>query len=178
MSLPPPLETLWNDLEAVRSLILKEADGLSQEQTDWRPRETDWSAGEILHHLTLAEIGTGKLTSKLLKEAGAAAKPFPPDLQAFAPLPAPPAGPAQAPEGVRPDRGLPVDRLLAEMQAARERTRQTIERLAAMDPRPLRWRHPSLGELDLSQWWQLQARHDADHLQQLRAVKAAAGFPR
>jgi len=31
--------------------------------------------------------------------------------------------------------------------------------------------------MDLSQWWQLHVRHEADHLQQLRAVKAASGFP-
>ena len=45
--------------------ILKETEGLSQTQADWRPAEQEWSVGEILHHLTLAEVGTGKLTSKL-----------------------------------------------------------------------------------------------------------------
>jgi uncharacterized protein DUF1569 len=40
------------------------------------------------------------------------------------------------------------------------------------------WPHPLFGELNLAQWWMLQAHHDADHLQQLRAVKTAAGFPK
>jgi len=176
MSLPALLETLWSDLEAVRSHVLKEADGLSQGQADWRPADTDWSAGEILHHLTLAEINTGKLTSKLLKEVSAG-KPFPADLQAFPPLPVRAGGPGEAPEGVRADRGLAIERLLADMRAARDRTRQTLERLATVDPRGFTWSHPAFGVLDLSQWWQLQAYHDRDHLQQLRAVKAAPGFP-
>jgi hypothetical protein len=160
----------------VRSALLKEVDGLSQSQSDWRPREGDWSIGEIIHHLTLAEVNTGKLTSKLLKSVpdGAA---FPADLHGFAPLPPPMSG-AQAPEAVRPAHGQPIGRLLAEFEAARARTRQSIERLAGCDPRALSWPHPAFGQLDLAQWWTLQARHDQDHLEQVRAVKAAAGYPR
>jgi hypothetical protein len=177
MPLPPPVEALWRDLEAVRAEVLKEAEGLSQAQADWRPGPQDWSVGEILHHLTLAEIATGKLTSKLLKDAGGALAPFPPDLRAFAPLPPWPPGPREAPPVVRPEPGHSIDRLLAEMKAARERSRQSLERLAAVDPRPLMWRHFALGDLHLGQWWLLQARHDADHLDQLRRLEASPGFP-
>ena len=63
------------------------------------------------------------------------------------------------------------------MKAARERSRQTIERLGAVDPRPLTFTHPRLGSLDLAQWWMLQAWHDGIHLEQLRGVKATPGFP-
>ena len=90
MAWPVPVEALWNDLQSVRSSLLKEAEGLSQTQADWRPAEQEWSVGEILHHLTLAEVGTGKLTSKLFKDAPQPLPPFPPDLKAFAPVPAPP----------------------------------------------------------------------------------------
>jgi DinB family protein len=177
MPLPPPVETLWNELQAIRAEVLKEVEGLSQSQTDWRPSERDWSVGEIIHHLTLAEVATGKLTSKLFKEAGASLAPFPADLTGFTPFPPFPPGPAEAPPVVRPERGHSRDELISTFKAARERSRQSIERLATADPRPLKWRHERFGELDLAQWWMLQARHDADHLHQLRAVKAAAGFP-
>ena len=177
MSLPPPVEAIWNELETNRAQVLSDVERLSQAEADWRPSERDWSVGEIIHHLTLAEIATGKLTSKLLKEAGAGALPFPADLAAFAPVPPWPPGPAEAPPVVRPEAGHPVGELLADMKAARERSRQSIERLASVDPRPLTWKHFALGELNLAQWWMLQARHDADHLQQLRTVKASRGFP-
>jgi len=55
MALPPPVEALWSDLESVRARLLKEVESLSQAQADWRARDTDWSVGEIIHHLTLAE---------------------------------------------------------------------------------------------------------------------------
>lgn len=177
MAWPAPLEALWNDMESVRAELLNETEGLSQAQSVWRPREEDWSVGEILHHLTLAEVGNGKLTSKLLKEAPQPLPPFPPDLTAFAPLPPPPSTPARAPEVVYPERGHALPQLVAELRTIRTRTRQAMERLAAVDPRELRWRHMAFGEMDLSQWWQLHVRHEADHLQQLRAVKAASGFP-
>lgn len=175
MSLPTALDALWRDLEVVRGRVLREVEGLSQAQADWRPSPDDWSVGEIVHHLTLAEVNTGKLTSKLLKEA-AATGPFPQGL-AFTPLPEWPAGPREAPPVVRPETGRPIADLLGEIRAARERSRQSIERLAAVDPRPLRFRHHRLGELDLGQWWLLQARHDGDHLQQITRIKATPGFP-
>ena len=180
MPLPPPLETLWTELQAVRREVLKEAEGLSEAQAEWRPSERDWSVGEILHHLTLAEVSTGKLTTKLIREAEAAGRlaPYPPSLQALPALPPATPGPMEAPPLVRPEKGRPIGQLLGEMKAARERSRQSIERLGTVDPRPFTWKHFALGDLNLAQWWMLQARHDADHLQQLRTVKAAPGFPR
>src|SRR5262245_49298672 len=85
MALPQPVEKLWDELQSARAELLREAEGLSQRQADWKPSEREWSVGEILDHLTLAEINTGKLTTKLLKEAPAGSV-FPADLTEFAPV--------------------------------------------------------------------------------------------
>jgi hypothetical protein len=97
MPLTAPVEALWTDLQSVRARLLKEIEGLSQAQVDWRTSDKDWSIGEIVHHLTLAEIGTGKVTSKVLKEAGNGVKPFPAELKGFTPLTTPSGGRAEAP---------------------------------------------------------------------------------
>ncbi len=178
MTLPAALEAIWQELETARAEVLREAQDLSQAQADWRAGPGDWSIGEILHHLTLAEIATGKLTSKLLREGAAGAAPYPPELASFAPLPPWPAGPREAPPVVRPEKGHPIAELLRDMRQARERSRQTLERLATVDPRGFTWRHFALGELDLGQWWMLQGQHDRDHLQQLRRIRRAPAFPR
>jgi hypothetical protein len=175
MILPPAVEKLWSELETVRAQIFREVEGLSQRQADWRPGEKDWSVGEIIDHLTLAEVATGKLTSKLLKEAPPST--FPVDLAEFARPPEGPPGPAEAPPAVQPSPARPLGALLAAMRAARERSRESVARLAGCDPRALTWKHFRFGDLDLGQWWRLQAHHDGVHLRQIRDVKAAPGFP-
>jgi hypothetical protein len=179
MTLPEPVRKLWDELERVRAEVLREVDGLAQAQADWKPGATDWSVGEIVHHLTIAEIATGKLTTKLTREAETSGtlRPFPGDLRELRPLSAAPAAGAEAPAVVWPEHGRPIASLIADMKATRERSRQSIEKLGTIDPRALVFKHFRLGDLDLSQWWQLQAQHDAIHLRQLRDVKAHAGFP-
>ena len=39
MTLPKPVERLWDELERVRGDVLREAAGLSQRQADWKPSE-------------------------------------------------------------------------------------------------------------------------------------------
>ncbi|MGH7332041.1 MAG: DinB family protein [Candidatus Rokuibacteriota bacterium] len=180
MALPKPVEQLWRELPTVRAQVLREAEGLSQAQADWKPSEKDWSVGEIIDHLTIAEIATGKLTTKLTREAEAAGglAPFPDDLAGFAALPADPPGPAEAPPVVWPSRGKSIDELITAMKATRERSRQSVERLGTIDARPLTFKHFRLGELNLAQWWMLQAQHDGIHLAQIRDVKRAPRFPK
>ncbi len=89
-----------------------------------------------------------------------------------------PIGAAEAPPVVWPEHGKPIGELIATMKATRERSRQSIERLATLDPQRLTFKHFRLGELDLAQWWMLQANHDGIHLAQIRHVKRAPGFPR
>lgn len=180
MSLPKPVEALWSQLEKVRAEVLREAEGLSQPQADWKPGAKDWSAGEIIDHLTIAEIATGKLTTKLFKESEAAGSlvPFPAGLVALGRPPKGPEGPTEAPQVVWPEAGKSIDELIGTMKATRERSRQSVERLATADPRPLKFKHFRFGDLDLGQWWSLQAEHDGTHLQQIRDIKRAAGFPK
>jgi hypothetical protein len=179
MALPTPVAQLWDELQAVRARILQEAEGLSQAQADWKPSEKDWSVGEIIDHLTVAEIATGKLTTKLTREAEAAGPlgTFPSELTVFTPLPPEPPGPAEAPPVVWPSHGKSIGELIATMKATRERSRQSIEKLGSVDPRRLTFKHGRYGDLDLAQWWVLQASHDGIHLAQLRDVKASSGFP-
>ncbi|HEU5322507.1 MAG TPA: DinB family protein [Methylomirabilota bacterium] len=175
MALPKTIDALWSELQAVRADVLAEVAGLAQRQADWRPAEKEWSVGEVLDHLAIVEVGTGKLTSKLLKAAGPEGV-FPPDLDELPALPDVPSS-MEAPALVWPQHGQPIGELLDTLRATRERSRQSVERLAGCDPRSLVFKHFRLGDLDLLQWWRLVARHDRIHLAQIRAVKAAPGFP-
>ncbi|PYO01457.1 MAG: hypothetical protein DMD91_07485 [Candidatus Rokuibacteriota bacterium] len=96
---------------------------------------------------------------------------------AIRPLPPWPPGAADAPPVVWPEHGKPVAELIATMKATRERSRSSVEKLATLDPQRLVFKHARLGDLDLGQWWLLQAQHDRIHLGQLRDIKRARGFP-
>src|SRR5262245_33237940 len=107
MALPKAVAELWDELQAVRAQVLQEAERLSQAQADWKPSEKDWSVGEIVDHITVAEVATGKLTTKLTREAAGALGAFPADLTAFAPLPPVPPAPMDAPPVGLPRQGKP-----------------------------------------------------------------------
>jgi len=179
MTLPGAVQAIWDEMESIREQVLDEANGLRQAQGDWRAGPGEWSIGEILHHLIVAEIQTGKLTTKLVREAEAAGTltPYPSDVARFEPLPARDAHGMQAPASVLPEPGRSLVQLSAEMRAIRTRSRESVDKLARLDPRPLVFPHFALGDLHLAQWWMLQAAHDRIHLRQIRAVKASPGFP-
>lgn len=182
MTLPPPLETLWNDMQAARRDVLHEARGLSQAQLDWRPAEAEWSIGEVCHHLMLAEVATGKLATNLFRKAEAAGglRAWPAGVELGEQMRLPKSrlpGPAPAPPHIWPQHALPAERLFSEIDAARGRTRQSLERLGSIDPRAITWEHFALGPMHLGQWFALVVVHDRLHVDQIRAVKAAAGFP-
>jgi len=179
MTLPRAIQALWDGLEAARADVLREVAGLSQRQADWKPAEKEWSPGEVINHLTIAEIATGKLTTKLTREAEAAGGLARyPEGFAIRPLPPWPPGPGEAPAVVWPEHGKPIAELLSIMKATRERSRTSVEKLATLDPKRLVFKHFRLGDLDLAQWWLLQAQHDRIHLGQLRDIKRQPGFPR
>jgi DinB superfamily len=182
MVLPSEIETFWGKLQAARQEVLKEVEGLSQAQLDWRPAQQEWSIGEVIHHLTLGEISTGKLTTKLLREAEEAGTlSSRPEGQTFfdrlPPPPSPlPTGAAQTPPHIWPEHGRSKPDLLAGIRAARVKSRQSFERVATIDPRPLVWRHATVGDLHLGQYWTLMLIHDGIHIEQIRKVKAEPAF--
>lgn len=184
MDLAPELEAFWKELETERAEVLSEVEGLSQAQFDWRPAASEWSIGEVIHHLTLAEIATGKLTTTLLREAEARGvlTPRPEGRTFFDPLPPPPTlrptGEAETPAHIWPAYGHSKGDLLAGITAARERSRRNFERVAVIDPRPLVRKHAWVGDLHLGQYWAIVPLHDRKHVQQIRDVKAARGFPK
>ena len=182
MALPPAVQALWDDLQAARAEVLKELEGLTQAQADWKPGDKDWSIGLILDHLKLAEIASGKLTTKLIREAEAAGRLLPYPSAAAVPdfirLPSPiVSGPVEAPPHIWPQGPCPIGDLLAELRSTRERSRLSIDRLGSVDPQSLKWTHVAFGEVNLAHAWSIILVHDKMLLQQIRTIKASPGFP-
>src|SRR3989442_10153303 len=135
MTLPRAIQALWDDLEAARADVMREVAGLSQRQADWKPAEKEWSAGEVINHLTIAEIATGKLTTKLTREGEAAGglAPYPASF-AIRPLPPWPPRPGEAPPALLPEHGKPITALITTMKVTRQRSRSAGQKLATLQP--------------------------------------------
>ena len=88
-----------------------------------------------------------------------------------------PAAAADAPQVVWPESGRPIASLIADMKSTRERSRQSIDKLGSVDPRPLMFKHFRLGDLDLSQWWQLKAQATVSTSVRSATSRRRPGFP-
>jgi len=175
MTLPKPLAETSANIEAQRARLIDALVGLGPADTLRSPGAEQWSAAQVVDHLLLAEGFTNDLTKMTVDRATAAgeATGFPPDLEAFDPIPPPLS--LEAPPPIRPKQELPPEELIAALRAMRERTKASIQSLAAVDPRKYRMPHPLFGELDLGQWWDVHPLHYEMHIVQAQdALKGAS----
>ena len=183
MGLTKKLQEIAEAITADREALLEAVSGLSEAQFDYRPAPDQWSISDILHHLALADEGSGRLTSMMLKKAGE--MNLPPDpapdasaldcLDQFAEVLR--ATRAEAPDIVAPRSHLSAAESLTKLDASRERLRANIERLAQYDLSQLNYPHPLLGTLNLYQWLLIGGRHERRHTAQIGRVKATENFP-
>ena len=175
MTLPKPLGDTFAKIEAQRSRLIEALSGLSPSDTMRSPGPERWNAAQVVDHLLLAEAFTNDITKMMVEKATAAgeATGFPPDLEAFDPLPPPLS--MDAPPPIRPRQELPPEGLIAALNVMSVRTQTSIESLASVDPRRYRMPHPLFGELDLGQWWDVHPVHYAMHIAQAQDALVARG---
>lgn len=169
--LPPKLARLREEMEEARAATLAQVRGRSDEELASRA-EGEWSAGQILHHLLLAETGASKVIRKVLRENEGRLPPYPADdsgLSVRADL----SGVRNAPEVSRPVDTPGKEGLLRLAEETRAATLVSLEMLAGADPSALRFPHPNLGLLDLYEWASVVfLRHERSHRDQLEAALA------
>jgi len=127
--------------------------------------------GEVVDPLMLAEPATGKLMSRLLKKAGHQTS-VSGRFEGSHTLGRSASGVCRGALGAAARVGRTTEEVLADLSAARDQSLVSIECRGTAGSRSLKWAHFSFGDLVLAQPWLLQVRHDAEHLEQLRAVKA------
>jgi hypothetical protein len=155
--------------------------GLSKQQMMWKPSPESWSVAEVAEHLALVEEGLLKAASvdvlktpatpekraELRKKDELILKNVPQRTTK-----------AQSPEAFQPSgRFKTTAESVAAFNANREKTVAFISTTQA----PLRDHilpHPALGDMDGYQWVLFVGAHCERHVDQIRAVKSNAGFPK
>lgn len=139
----------------------------------------EWSAGEILQHLLLAETGTSKVIRKVLKDRAGSLPPYPADDSGLRVRP-PRIDPRtmEAPEIAVPREIPPRAELLARAAECREQTLKSLEMLSPFDPTAGSFPHPVFGEMTLYEWVAvIVVGHEKQHHDQLRKIARAFGKP-
>jgi hypothetical protein len=174
------LQAIWRDNAAARETLRREVQGLSEDQLAFHTSPGQWSIGEILDHLHLAERSITRVLSKILQQAAGRgligepgsmeSLPYQIDVEMYN-------RPADAPESVRPSPERPLAQLLESLEASRERLLEVASRADGRVVGNVTIRHFQLGELHFYQWLALEAAHETKHLAQIRRIKAQPNFP-
>lgn len=173
----PGLAGAWTLAEEVRRELLTAIRPLNHGQWAFRPGTRGWCIGEIVEHLLLAEIGSGKMVRKLIR-GDYKNVPFPTGVTLWGgDLDRYPYGSLDAPHGLVPGSHRDRTILEPELATARERFREEVARFQGDDPEVLRSPDPATGEwFTLGGWVKLSAWHEKHHVDQIRRLMAAAGL--
>ncbi len=169
-------------LRETREKFLQEIAGLSDAQMKFKPDAKSWSVFDIAEHLAKGEdVIYALVTERIMKspaqpewkgEKGPRIK----DLAIVMYLTNRAANKLQAPEPVQPSgKFASKAEIIASFEKSRARTINYIE--TTEDDLRGHFRENGIGVIDGYQWLLVVAAHTDRHLEQMREVKAHAGFP-
>jgi hypothetical protein len=147
---------LWPRVVRARLDLVDALDGVSEEQSSFRPAEDEWTIGEIAAHILASSQAARRIVQALVR------------------------GEHDGGEGV--EAGLvPPDRPLSALRAALVEDGLAWSALTPTLPErpPLEpvTRHFMFGDLHARAWYLFQRAHDLDHAGQIAKVKEAPGYP-
>jgi uncharacterized damage-inducible protein DinB len=162
-------------LEETRERLLRTAGDLTHEQWRYKPAPDRWSVAEIVEHVAFVEGRILKGIEKALEKEPASTGLFMDD-ETFVERIVECWDPAKAPEAVAPSERWPLEQLLPEFRAARNRSIEFAKTTNA-HLRQHSYPHPFFGPLDCYQWLLVIPSHGERHRRQALEVMAGAGFP-
>ncbi|MEP6778525.1 MAG: DinB family protein [Gemmatimonadaceae bacterium] len=137
-----------------------------------------WSVSEMLEHLVIVENGSGRMVSKLTKEAieeGSAPETATSSMLGSLDAHYAPNTRIVAPAFLTPDKKIPVADSLAELRVARARLLGAIQKANGLDLTRVKGPHPVFGPIDGYQWLVMIGKHEERHLQQMKDTVRALG---
>ena len=183
-SSPAWAQRLISELAATARRAEHVAQGLSQEQLNWRPRPDSWSVGQCLEHLRVTNdvylpvISTaleGRQRSPVLEiTPGRFTRWFIRNYIA----PNPGGARARAPKKVDPAKQVDLDILEAFLRS-NQVVRELVTKASAYDVNRIRFKNPFIPLLRFTVGGGLEivTQHQGRHLLQAETVKQSPGFP-
>jgi hypothetical protein len=174
----PRLKEIADEIEAARSELVHIVSEGTDAQTGARADLSQWSIGEILHHLFLIESQVTTLLERQIKRArdrgiGAdtSTESLLHSLDQFSIETA--IDKITAPQYVVPAQGLTRSELLALLSDSRWKLRQAISEADGVDLSLMHFPHPVLGRIDMYQWILYLGKHERRHIAQIARSRGA-----
>jgi hypothetical protein len=156
-----PFGELRAAIESVRAEIERELDGVSDAQARFKPPgregEEQWCVLELLRHIIQGEEGVARRV-RLLARGEPVTEP-------------------RVPGSLGGREGAALSDLKRDLAAARRSLLAAAEAVAGSEDLSATAPHPFFGELNCRAWFLFQSLHDRGHLNQLRQIKSAPGYP-
>ncbi|MEP6766067.1 MAG: DinB family protein [Gemmatimonadaceae bacterium] len=130
-----------------------------------------WSVAEMLEHLVIVEDGSGRLVSKLVKQAveeGAVQETDFSSKLGCLDMYYVDGVKIVAPSFLTPDKQIPVADSLAALRVTRERLLVAIQKANGLDMTRVKGPHPLFGPIDGYQWIVMIGKHEERHLHQMK----------
>ena len=151
-------------VEEGHAALLRAIEGLSDEQSKFKPGPDEWSVLELMAHVVTAKQIVGVLS------AGLAEGTLPPGFGS--PLEA-----AAAQDGVTVSRFETLEAARAAADSAHTVLLNFVRSADGPVNVDMTFRHFVFGALNCREWAVFQRLHDDDHRPQINAIRAAPGFP-
>lgn len=166
------LSELLSYMDATRGKLLATVREINPTFAGVRPRGDTWSVEENVAHLAIVEERISRLVADAVEWAKEnAVGPTTSDESVMSSLDqhsvVEPPVKRQAPKGVTPPEGRPIDDSLASLASSRTRLREALIAGDAFDMSSVKRPHSSFGELDLFQWALFVAQHEERHRRQI-----------
>jgi hypothetical protein len=165
----PEIKPIVAMLSRTRADLLAAAEAFSADLWTRSPKADEWSAADVISHLTSVEAaitgGAAKMIRSEPRRVPFWRKLHPPVVVVRWRFP-------------RFKTPIPLERkllgekeeMLARLQAERTRTEALLEQAAGRDLRAYYWPHPFFGPLNFYDWFRLMAHHEVRHTKQLREI--------
>lgn len=146
-------------LQASLDTLGEHLSGLRQEQADFKPNESQWSIGEVVHHVALSVRGMIQIVNKLNCK------------QEFKrPMNRSDMGVTQG--------GVSVETLRQDWQTLRQDLQAKLSTITPPLNTEATRAHIDFGPLNSMEWLALNYLHTRRHHEQIQRIKSADGFPK
>lgn len=163
---------IYEKNDQIRQKLKDMVSDITDEQSEILPEGEKWTLVQFVEHLAITEEGMSKISYKLLSKAKAEGKTSDGTAN-ITPNYYKKGGEMidkkfEAPEMVRPEKGLDLAGSLAQMDGNRQKLNELRPLFESVDASEYTFPHPFLGQLNANEWLALIGDHEARHIRQMK----------